>query len=290
VLVVASALACRANPYLVGSFATEFQRLRLRGPSGGRDGDAVLAKGSAEGGLSFSCRADGGAGPPFFLDEPVEDLVSRFRRHVLAEEAGGLDTLINNAGCVSAWYMTSEAGYEMQFAVNHLAPFLLTAELLPLLAQAPVGRVVTVSSNSHRRTEMHWPDVMYRRGYNTLWAYKQSKLANVLFTLELNRRLGQDAPVRAYAVDPGLVNTAIGEKGTPGLVQAFWKARRRGGTPPDLPAATIAFLMLNPSLHAADGLYWKNCSPKKPGRSALDKAAALRLWEYSKTLCGIGEE
>ncbi len=130
----------------------------------------------------------------------VADLASQHQVRGLADQiaarlatAGyaGLDVLVNNAGTVSSWFVATEDGYELQFAVNHLAPFLLTHELMPMLRRAPEGRVIVVSSGSHRRGKMHWTDVMLRRHYGILKAYKQSKLANVLFVAELNRRLGQ---------------------------------------------------------------------------------------------------
>ncbi|MEJ2266417.1 MAG: SDR family NAD(P)-dependent oxidoreductase [Anaerolineales bacterium] len=114
----------------------------------------------------------------------VRQLAAAIRDQVTSSGAGQLDVLINNAATVSNWYTATEDGYELQFAVNHLAPFLLTLELLPLLKKAPSARIITVSSGSHRNTRIHWQDVMLRRGYNTLRAYKQSKLANVLFTFE----------------------------------------------------------------------------------------------------------
>jgi hypothetical protein len=100
-----------------------------------------------------------------------------------------IDVLINNAGTVSSWYVSTVDGFELQFAVNHLAPFRLTYELLPLLECSQEGTIIGVSSGSHYRTRIHWKDVLLRKHYNCLLAYKQSKLANVLFATELNRRL-----------------------------------------------------------------------------------------------------
>jgi NAD(P)-dependent dehydrogenase (short-subunit alcohol dehydrogenase family) len=217
----------------------------------------------------------------------IRDLAARIREHVLSSGAGKIDLLINNAGAVSSWYTTTEDGYELQFAVNHLAPFLLTHELMPLLRQAPAAGIVTVSSGSHYRTKIHWPDVMYRRRYNCLLAYKQSKLANVLFTLELNRRLGDESPIRAYAADPGLVNTAIGLKGTSGLARWAWDRRRAQGASPEQGAATLLFLATDPSIENAHAQYWKDSRPAKPSRYAQQPEQAARLWELSERLCGI---
>ena len=207
----------------------------------------------------------------------------------LAEEAGAgqIDALINNAGTVSSWYRATEDGYELQFAVNHLAPFLLTHDLTPLLRKAPAARVVAVSSGSHFHTRMHWQDVMFRRGYHCLRAYKQSKLANVLFSAELNRRLSAGSRIRAYAADPGLVNTAIGEKGTGGIEKWVWTRRRNGGVSPEQGAETVVFLAADPSVEGSEAVYWRDCQPAPPSRVARHPEEAARLWALSERLCGI---
>jgi NAD(P)-dependent dehydrogenase (short-subunit alcohol dehydrogenase family) len=199
-----------------------------------------------------------------------------------------IDVLVNNAGTVSSWYVSTIDGFELQFAVNHLAPFLLTYELLPLLQKSQEGTVIGVSSGSHYRTKMHWKDVLLRKHYNCLLAYKQSKLANVLFATELNRRLGKaGSSIRAYAVDPGLVNTDIGLKGTDGIVRKIWQIRSRGGTPVEQPAHSISFIASEPAARRTEGVYWKDCAPLKPSRYSQLEDAGSRLWELSERMCGI---
>ncbi|MBN1264721.1 MAG: SDR family NAD(P)-dependent oxidoreductase [Anaerolineales bacterium] len=200
-----------------------------------------------------------------------------------------LDVLVNNAAMVTNWFTASENGYEMQFAVNHLAPFLLTYLLFPLLKESPAGRVLTVSSMSHRGARIHWKDIMLRHRYNTLRAYKQSKLANVLFSMELNRRFADESSICAFAIDPGLVNTNIGMKGTSGFVHWFWDRRRRKGAPPSEPAKTIVHVALDPEIQASQGVYWKECRPVPPARSARKEEDAARLWQLSQRLCGISD-
>lgn len=214
----------------------------------------------------------------------VRDLAAAISRLLETENGGCLDLLVNNAGTVSSWYVTTEDGYEMQFAVNHLAPFLLTRELLPLLNKAGFARVITTSSGSHYNTRMNWRDVMYRRGYNCLLAYKQSKLANVLFTSEFNRRQGPGSRIRAYAVDPGLVNTGIGEKGTNGFVCWFWRIRRQRGVAPEIAARTIIHLATTPGLEDPEAVYWKDCRPKRPSGYSQREETGRRLWELSERL------
>jgi len=215
----------------------------------------------------------------------VLSLAERIRRLVHADTEGGLDALVLNAGTVPAWYTVTEDGFETQFAVNHLSGFLLARELDHELRRAGEARIVTTSSGSHRGARIHWKDVMMRRSYNPLSAYKQSKLANVLFTVEYNRRRARGAGPRAYAVDPGLVDTAIGEKGG-GIVAFVWRWRRKGGAKPEAAARTIVHLVAEPSLADAEAPYWKDLRPVNPSRRAFDEGEGRSLWELSERLCG----
>lgn len=195
---------------------------------------------------------------------------------------GGLHALINNAGCVRSWYMTTDEGYEQQFALNYLAAFLLTHRLLPLLQKAN-GRVILTGSGSHKHTKVRWDDVMLRRRYNPLLAYKQSKLLLMLFARGMNDRLPETG-VRAYVVDPGLVNTDIGNKGTGGLVDLMWKLRKGRGVSPAVPAETFAFLC--DSEHQPQGLYYYLCKERRfSGQVTAENAD--RLFGLSETLCGV---
>ena len=198
-----------------------------------------------------------------------------------------LDGLVNNAGTFTYWLSLTPEGFEKQWAVNHLAPFLLTYELLPLLLAAPAARVVTVSSASHYQGRLNWNDLQLLQRYNGLRAYQNTKLANVLFSLEFNRQMGPGSTVRAFAADPGLVNTEIGLKGTPALVRWFWKRRSAGGKPPSVPAAGVVFLLTDPSLHDTNEVYWKYDQAKQPSKRALNEDDAFRLWGASELMCGI---
>lgn len=226
----------------------------------------------------------------------IADLSSQGQIHTLADEIAstmkgmkrdGIDVLINNAGAVSSWFTLTEDGYELQFALNHLAPFLLTQLLLPYLEKSPNAKILTTSSASHRNMRIHWRDVMYRRHYGTLKAYKQSKLANVLFTLEFNRRTAVGSSVRAYAVDPGLVNTEIGIKGTNGLVSWFWDQRKRRGTTPEIAAETLVYLVMRSRLPYQEEWYFKACHPVSPSRYARKLEPAKQLWDLSERLTGL---
>jgi NAD(P)-dependent dehydrogenase (short-subunit alcohol dehydrogenase family) len=216
------------------------------------------------------------------LQREVRRLAGEIRAQVDA-----LDGLVNNAGVVPFHQVITSEGFDLQWALNHLAPFLLTHELLPLLKAAPQSRVVTVSSGSHYGARLRWNDIQLLAHYGVLRAYKQTKLCNVLFTAELNRRLGPGSNVHAFAADPGLVKTDIGLKSNSILARWAWAFRRSGGITPDESARGIVFLLSEPSIRDAPQVYWKHGIPKPPNPYALDEEAARRLWELSARMCGI---
>lgn len=233
-----------------------------------------------------------GAGVDFI----VADLSSTREVARAAEEIRGilswegresLDILVNNAGTFSSWYAGTPDGYELQFAVNHLAPFLLTNKLLDLLKKSEDGRIITVSSGSHYRTRIKWDDIFLSRRYNGLRAYKQSKLANVLFTAEVNRRIGSCGNLRAFALDPGLIRTQIGFKGTDSLARWIWKKRSDKGKLPETAARLALFLALDGKPREYPDIYWKDFKPKQPSKYACREEAAKRLWELSERMCGL---
>ena len=200
--------------------------------------------------------------------------------------AVGLDGLVNNAGTFTYWQTLTTEGFETQWAVNHLAPFLLTNLLLPLLEEKESARVITISSGSHYNARLNWSDIQGLGRYNPLKAYKHTKLANVLFTAELNRRLGPDSKVRAFTADPGLVNTGIGEKSPSRIAQGIWSRRRKKGISPARSAAGIIQL-LESDIEDQSSLYWKHGKAKNPNPFALDKDHGWRLWEISARMTGV---
>ncbi|MGI6176262.1 MAG: SDR family NAD(P)-dependent oxidoreductase [Christensenellales bacterium] len=203
----------------------------------------------------------------------------------LTENSNGkLYALINNAGCARCWYMTTEDGYEQQFALNYLAGFLLTHELLPLLLKSG-GRVIMTGSQSHKGIKVHWNDVMLSQSYNPLTAYKQSKLCDILFAKGLNDRYASSG-MRAYTVDPGLVHTDIGNKAG-GIVNLVWKLRKRGGVKPAVPARTYAYLCGQEQ--PPTGLYYYLCKERAHSREVTTENAD-RLFALSEQLCGVSYE
>ncbi len=218
--------------------------------------------------------------------------VRRLAKEILAvvdEENGGrLDVLVNNAGLSSQKRIRTEDGIEQTFAVNHLAVVLLTFLLLPALRNSPDSRVLTVSSNSHYST---WFNPIVEKNppiYFGLWAYKVSKLANVLFTQRFNRMMGGTPP--AFAVDPGLVNTDIGLKDPSPLARMVWRSRQKLGDAPEKPVKTLLYLAQAEGLDCRRDPYWRDCKPKQASRAAWNEGLIERTWQESCRLCGIPEE
>ena len=212
----------------------------------------------------------------------VERVATEISQLLEQENENKLEVLINNAGCVRSWYTTTEEGYEQQFALNHLASFLLTYRLLPQLKRAQ-GRVIMTGSESHKHMRMHWNDLMLTRGYNPLTAYKQSKLANILFAKGLNDRYLGDG-ITSYVVDPGLVCTDIGCKNTGGLVDWIWKLRKKHGCQPEVPAKTYVYLC--ETQPAPRELYYYLCKPNRYSCQVTHENAD-KLFATSEKLCGI---
>lgn len=223
------------------------------------------------------------------LQSQVRALADQVREKLASWDVQALDGLLNNAGTVPFWQTLTAEGFDTQWAVNHLAPFLLTLGLLPLLRAASTARVVTVSSGSHYGAGLRWDDIQLLRHYSALRAYKQTKLCNVLFSAELDRRLAGSG-VRAFAADPGLVNTEIGLKSNSFLARWAWGIRRRGGISAGESARGVVFLLTDPSIQEAHQVYWKHGKPKPPNPYALDEAASRRLWDLSAQMCGITPE
>ena len=224
----------------------------------------------------------------FYGDLMQQREVNRVADEVLAyldQQAGGrLEALVNNAGAVRTWYTTTQEGIEQQFALNHLAGFLLTHRLMPALRRGG-GRMILTSSASHKHCRVRWDDILYqRRRYSCLGAYKQAKLCNVLFAAAYNARYAAEG-LRAYAVDPGLVATDIGFKQTGGLVKLVWALRKAQGVPAERPAKTYALLCT--AEPAPQGLYYCDGKVAAHDRHADTIADQQRLFALSEKLCGI---
>lgn len=199
--------------------------------------------------------------------EQVRDLAMR-----LDEQFPRLDVLINNAGVISRRRQESIDGYELTFAVNHLAPFLLTNLLGDLLLQSAPARIVTVSSMVHRGARIAFDDLMGEERYDGFSAYGQSKLANVLFTTELARRL-EGSGVTAVSLHPGVINTKV-------LHEYFG-----GGAPVAQGARNILGPALDTRYAELNGAYFSDARPEEPDPAGTDQERARRLWDGSVGLC-----
>ncbi len=204
-----------------------------------------------------------------------------------------LDVLINNAGGVRDRIIKTAEGTEATFAANHLAPFLLTRELLPRLREAAASqtagsaRVIAVSSTAHRYSQgFDFDDLQGFKKGNAGGAYCQAKLANILFTRELARRVVADGIV-AHAMHPGIVASNFASHGDETMQAHF--AKSPDTVAPDEPAETIVWLATDPEGGMQAGRYFHLKAEEVPGEAALDDAAASRLWDESeKVLAGLG--
>jgi len=199
------------------------------------------------------------------------------------ERAGRLDVLVNNAGGLFNRRQETQEGIEMTWALNHLAPFLLTRELLPLLRAAPAARVVTVSSSAHAFGRLRLDDPEFRRGYSGWgWtAYGQSKLANVLFARELAHR---EPGLRSNSLHPGRVRTGFGYNNG-GFFNRVWGVMDRFAIPVEQGARTSVLLASDPGI-TVTGRYFDQEREVQAAPQALDDGAALRLWELSEAYVG----
>lgn len=196
--------------------------------------------------------------------------------------------LINNAGVYQCPYSRTEDGFEMQFGVNHLGHFLLTHLLLDLLKRSAPSRVVVVSSKLYKRGEINFDDLNSERGYDGAAAYSHSKLANLLFTLELSRRL-EDAGVTVNALTPGIVRTNLGRHvhvpllAKPLVGLASWALLRS----PEEGARTPVYLACSPDVEGVRGKCFADCQEQKLLPNATDEDVAKKLWDISEVMVGI---
>lgn len=224
------------------------------------------------------------------VDVFVADLSSQAQVRRLAVEVLGclprIDVLVNNVGGYWNTRHVTADGLERTFALNHLAPFLLTGLLMDRLTRGAPARVVTVASGAHATGRIHFDDLQGERHWSGSRAYDQSKLANVLFTYELARRL-RGSGVTANALHPGVVSTSFGAE-DPGRVQRllvpflrpFMRSPARG-------AATSVHLASAPDLERVSGRYFAGSRPRRSSARSRDEDAAARLWAVSADLVGL---
>ncbi|AXG79267.1 oxidoreductase [Streptomyces paludis] len=272
-------LACRSAAK--GEAAVRTLRSEGAGAPGPAEGSVSVQGGvSTQGSVEFAA-----------LDLSDLDSVAAFAERFTAEN-DRLDLLVNNAGVMVPPFTRTEQGFELQLGTNHFGHFALTGRLLPLLERTAGSRIVTVSSAAHRIGRIDFDDLNWaRRTYKPMAAYGQSKLANLMFTLELRRRLtAAGSAVRATAAHPGFTTTNLGRTaGAPvHFLERLVGMASHDGALPTLLAAT------DPA--AESGSYWgpahlfeSRGAPVRArvSRRARDEAVAGRLWEESEKATGV---
>lgn len=223
------------------------------------------------------------------VDLLIADLSSQAEIRQLAAEFKAtydrLDVLVNNAGVINGSRTLTVDGLESTFALNHLAYFLLTHELLDVLKASPPARIVNVASMGHKLGTIDFDDLQAEKRYDSLKAYNQSKLANILFTYELARRLaGSD--LTTNCLHPGVVATNFGAGNATlfGLLVKLVKPFLRN---PNKGAETTVHLASSPAVANVSGQYFVDCRPQRSSRESYDEAIAKRLWETSAALTNL---
>jgi retinol dehydrogenase-14 len=229
-------------------------------------------------------REAGGVVEVFVADMSSQSQVRGLAGEVL-ERLPRLDVLVNNVGGYWNNRHITDDGLERTFALNHLAPFLLTNLLLDRMAQGGNGRVVTVASNAQALGRIAFDDLQGAEDYSGARAYNQSKLANVLFTYELARRL-QRTPVTANALHPGVVNTSFGREDPAGIQRVLVPLLRPLMKSPAQGAATSIQLASAPALDHVSGQFFIGTTPRRSSPHSYDTAVAARLWQTSAELTG----
>lgn len=204
------------------------------------------------------------------------------------EKYDRLDVLINNAGVINMKRFETKDGFEQQFGVNHLAPFLLTQLLLPLLEKSAPSRIVVVSSAAYKFGHIQFDDLQSTQKYRTFKVYGQSKLANILMTYELARRL-KGTGVTVNAVHPGAVSTNLGIDRSSGfgksivwLLKPFFQTAKEG-------AKTAIYLATSPEVSQVSGKYFVNLKEEKTTGESVDLQLAKKLWVVSEKLTGLSQ-
>ena len=199
-----------------------------------------------------------------------------------------LHVMLNNAGGTFTTRQLSVDGIEMTFALNHLAYFLLTNLLLNTLKASAPARIINVSSDAHSGGKIDFENLQGERSYSSFGPYGNSKLANILFTTALARRL-EETGVTANALHPGLVNTGFG-KNNPGLLMKIMGvviplvARS-----PEKGAATSIYLASSPEVEGISGKYFVDCKETQPAPQAADRTVARRLWDVSAEMVHLSD-
>jgi NAD(P)-dependent dehydrogenase (short-subunit alcohol dehydrogenase family) len=203
----------------------------------------------------------------------------------IAAEEPRIDVLINNAGNIFARRAVTADGLERTFALNHMAYFVLTHQLRERLVASSPARIVNTASRAHQGNSLDFDDLQMEKHYRAMTAYGRSKLANILFTRELARRLAGTG-VTANCLHPGFVATRFGQS-EGGLFAVMVRLSMLFARSPEQGAETIVHLAASPDVTTTSGGYFADCRQAVPSVAARDDAAARRLWEESRRLARL---
>lgn len=223
-----------------------------------------------------------------FVVVDLSDFASiRNGAHEIGEKMSRIDVLIHNAGTFQSSHHVNDAGIEMTFMVNHIAPFYMTQLLLPLLKASDENRIVNMNSDSHYQASFDSDNLNLDRKYNGIRAYARSKLANLLFTYEFERQNPHNH-ISIYGVHPGLINTDIGAKDASFIHRLLWNlySAIRGKTPAE-GADTSIYLAVEQREQLTSGTYWDDRMIRKSSRVSYNEQHARILWEKSMAICGL---
>ena len=228
------------------------------------------------------------------VDLLLADLSSQAAVRGLASEILGryekIDVLINNAGAMYTARSLTVDGIERTFATNHLSYFLLTHLLLDRIKASTRARIINVSSRAHARATMNFEDLQFERGFSVRYVYGHSKLANVLFTYELARRL-EGTGVTANCLHPGVVRTRFGRNNTSDplglIVNGGIRVAGLFFISPQKGAETNIYLAASPDVEGVTGKYFSRSRETPSSAASHDRGHARRLWEISEQMCGI---
>ncbi len=201
----------------------------------------------------------------------------------IAAAESRVDALVNNAGATFAERRVTGEGLENTFALNHMSYFVVTAMLLDRLKAAPSARIVSTASQAHRGVNLDFEDMQSAKRYSGWRAYQRSKLANVLFTRELARRL-RGANVTANCLHPGVVASRFADEAGGWTAPVFSIAKRLIGVTPEEGADTLVYLVTSPDVAGVSGEYFAKRKIARVSGAAQDVEAARRLWEMSERL------
>lgn len=246
------------------------------------------AKGEAALRAIRASTADSGSGSVQVrsLDLASFESIEALARDLVAQ-ASALHVIVHNAGLIQAERQETEDGFELTFGTNHLGPFYLNRLLEPLLRASAPARIVVVASNAHQRLErgLDFDDLQAEKSYEAVRVYSASKLANILFTRQLAKRL-EGSGITCNCLHPGVVASSFNQEGGVGGMWGFtFKWLRMLLITPEKGARTSVFLCCEPGVATVNGAYFDSSREAQPSAAARDDEAASRLWEATTAMC-----